>query len=153
MWSFQGLPVHVLLVHGVVVLIPLTAALLVVCALWPWARRRYIWPTAGLAVLVVALTAATIKAGEWLQKRVGATPAIGKHAHLGAQMLYFVVPLLIPAALLVGVHIREGRGKPLGRAVLALVAVIALVAGAAAMMQTYRVGDSGARAVWNGVTG
>ncbi|WP_153806609.1 DUF2231 domain-containing protein [Nocardia sp. SYP-A9097] len=145
------MPVHVLLVHGIVVLVPLTAVLVIVCALWPAARRRFIWPTAALAVLVTGLTPLTIEAGEWLQQWVGATPAIDQHTHLGGQMLYFVVPLLITAALLVLVHVREGQGKVLGRSVLALVAILAVAAGAAATVQTYRVGDSGARAVWNGV--
>ncbi|WP_067573168.1 DUF2231 domain-containing protein [Nocardia acidivorans] len=151
MWSVSGLPVHVLLVHGIVVLVPLTATLVIVCALWPAARRRFIWPTAALAVLVTALTPVTIEAGEWLQQRLGSTPAIDKHVHLGGQMLYFVVPLLITAALVVLVHVREGQGKPLGRAVVAVVAVLAVAAGGAATVQTYRVGDSGAHAVWNGV--
>ncbi|MFB7716968.1 MULTISPECIES: DUF2231 domain-containing protein [unclassified Nocardia] len=151
MWTFHGLPVHVLLVHGIVVLVPLTAVLLIVCGVWPAARRRFIWPTAALAVLVTALTPLTIEAGEWLQQRLGSPPLIDQHAHLGGQMLYFVVPLLITAALLVLVQVREGRGKPLGRALLVLVAVLTVAAGSAAMVQTYRVGDSGARAVWTGV--
>ncbi|WP_330179372.1 hypothetical protein OHB26_23220 [Nocardia sp. NBC_01503] len=151
MWSVSGLPVHVLLVHGIVVLVPMTAALVIVCALWPAARRRFIWPTAALAVLVTVLTPVTAEAGEWLQQRLGSTPAIEKHVRLGGQMLYFVVPLLIAAALLALVHTREGRGKPIGRAVLVAVAVLAVAAGAAATVQTYRVGDSGAHAVWNGV--
>ncbi|MCU1647047.1 MAG: hypothetical protein JWN03_7322 [Nocardia sp.] len=151
MSTISGLPAHVLLVHAIVVLVPLTAVLLVVCALWPAARRRWIWPAAGLAVLVVALTPATTNAGEWLQQRLGSTPAIDRHVNLGEEMLYFVAPLLIPAALLVLMQVREGRGKPLGRIANVLIAVLAVAAGAAALLQTYRVGDSGAHAVWGGI--
>ncbi|MET9486830.1 DUF2231 domain-containing protein [Nocardia sp. NPDC006630] len=150
MSTISGLPAHVLLVHAIVVLVPLTAVLLVVCAIWPAARRRWIWPAAGLAVLVVALTPLTTDAGEWLQQRLGSTPAIERHVNLGEEMLYFVAPLLIPAALLAWMQVLEGRGNSLGRAVKVLVAVIALAAGAAAVLQTYRVGDSGAHAVWGG---
>ena len=46
--TVNGLPAHVLLVHFVVVLAPLTAALAIMCALWRAARQRLIW-------LVVAL--------------------------------------------------------------------------------------------------
>lgn len=38
MTTLAGLPAHALLVHGVVVLAPLTAVLAILCAVWP-ARR------------------------------------------------------------------------------------------------------------------
>src|SRR4029079_13585923 len=36
-------PSHVLLVHFIVVLAPLTALLATLCAVWPAARRRLVW--------------------------------------------------------------------------------------------------------------
>ncbi|WP_006243300.1 hypothetical protein [Mycolicibacterium tusciae] len=42
MSTLDGLPAHVLLVHFVVVLAPMTAVLLVVCAVWPAAQRRLV---------------------------------------------------------------------------------------------------------------
>ncbi|WP_067547513.1 DUF2231 domain-containing protein [Nocardia crassostreae] len=151
MSTFRGLPTHVLLVHGLVVLVPLTAVLLILCVLWPAARARLVWPAALLAVVVVALTPITTEAGELLEERIGSTPAIEEHTELGGTMLYFVVPLLVAAALVVLLHLRAGRNRPVGRALVALVAVLVVAAGAAATVQTYRVGDSGARAVWTGV--
>ncbi|MEV6768532.1 DUF2231 domain-containing protein [Nocardia sp. NPDC051030] len=151
MSTINGLPAHVLLVHGVVVLVPLTAALLILCALWRAARSRLIWLTAGLAVLVTALTPLTVQAGWWFKEKVGSTPAIDHHAQLGRLMTYFVVPLLIAAILLVVVHVREQRDQAFGRVALAVVAVLVLAAGAGAMVQAYRVGDSGAHAVWGGI--
>ncbi|MFE2994629.1 DUF2231 domain-containing protein [Nocardia sp. NPDC059246] len=151
MSTFNGLPAHVLLVHVIVVLVPLTAGLLILCALWPAARSRLIWPTAVLAVLVTALTPVTVEAGEWFQRQLGNPPVVDEHARLGHQMLYFVAPLLVSTVLLVFVHLRRGRGKPLGRAVPAVIALLVIASGAAAGWQTYRVGDSGAHAVWNGV--
>ena len=41
MSTVNGLPAHVLLVHAVVVLVPLTSLLLVLVAVWPAARRRW----------------------------------------------------------------------------------------------------------------
>jgi hypothetical protein len=41
--TISGLPAHVLLVHALVVLAPLTALLEVLCALWPAARRSWVW--------------------------------------------------------------------------------------------------------------
>ncbi|BEK94637.1 DUF2231 domain-containing protein [Nocardia seriolae] len=153
MSTINGLPAHVLLVHVIVVLVPLTAGLVILCALWPAARTRLIWPTAALAVTVTALTPVTVKAGEWFQRQLGMPPVADEHARLGQQMLYFVAPLLLSAELLVFAHVRQGRGKPAGRAVVAVIALVAIAAGGAAAWQTYRVGDSGAHAVWNGVVG
>ncbi|MGW4249265.1 DUF2231 domain-containing protein [Nocardia sp. NPDC004722] len=151
MSTFNGLPAHVLLVHVIVVLVPLTAGLVVLCAFWPAARARLIWPTAVLAVVVTALTPVTIEAGEWFQKQLGNPPVIDEHARLGHQMLYFVAPLLISALLLVLAHLRQRSEKPVGRAAVVAIAIVALAAAGAAAWQTYRVGDSGAHAVWNGV--
>lgn len=91
--------------------------------------------------------------GEWFQRQLGMPPVADEHARLGQQMLYFVAPLLLSAELLVFAHVRQGRGKPAGRAVVAVIALVAIAAGGAAAWQTYRVGDSGAHAVWNGVVG
>ena len=38
--EFNGLPIHILLVHAVVVLVPLAALLTMLSAVWPAARRR-----------------------------------------------------------------------------------------------------------------
>ena len=85
MSTFNGLPAHVLLVHFVVVLGPLTAALAIVCTFWPAARQRLVWLVLALAVITAGLTPLTTDAGEWLAKRNGpvATVAcahrIGRH--------------------------------------------------------------------------
>lgn len=152
MSTIRGLPAHVLLVHGLVVLVPLTAVLLVLCALWPAARHRFVWLTVALAAVVTVLTPLTTAAGEWLQDRLGGGgPAIEEHANLGDDTLFYVVPLLLAAVSVAVVHLRAGRARPVGRAALALVAVFAIAAGTAATVQIYRVGDSGSRAVWTGV--
>ncbi|WP_067813179.1 DUF2231 domain-containing protein [Nocardia inohanensis] len=153
MSTLNGLPAHVLLVHAMVVLVPLTALLLIVSAVWPAARRRLIWPAAVLAVVVTALTPLTTEAGEWLEQRLGASPAIEKHAELGDQMLNYVLALLFTAVMLVIVHVTEGRGRPVPRFMLAIVAVLVVAASVSATVQTYRVGDSGAQAVWGGIGG
>ncbi|WP_330249883.1 hypothetical protein OG874_26750 [Nocardia sp. NBC_00565] len=148
MSMINGLPAHVLLVHIIVVFVPLTAVLLIMAALWPAARRRLIWLITALAAITVALTPITTDAGEWLEHKLGGSPAIDKHADLGNTMIYFVVGLLLVTAMLIVVHLRAERGKPLGRAITALVAALAILAGGAALVQVYRVGDSGSHAVW-----
>jgi hypothetical protein len=66
MSEINGLPAHVLFVHFIVVLVPLTALLVILCALWPAARRRLVRPTVILTAVIAALTPITINAGEWL---------------------------------------------------------------------------------------
>jgi len=149
MSTINGLPAHVLLVHVIVVFVPLTAVLLILSALWPAARRRLIWLVTALAAITVALTPVTTEAGEWLQHKLGGSPAIDVHADRGDTMIYFVVPLLLVTALLIVVHLRAERGRPVARAITVLAAVLAIVAGGAAIVQVYRVGDSGAHAVWD----
>ncbi|MBH0775644.1 hypothetical protein IT779_04990 [Nocardia sp. NEAU-351] len=151
MRTIDGLPAHILLVHAVVVLVPLTAVLLALAALWPAARRSLIWLVAALAVVTAVLTPLTVEAGESLAERFGESEAVRTHADLGSTMNYFVFPLVVLAGLLLFAHVRDGRGKPLRRPLAAGLAVLILIAGVAATVQVYRVGESGARAVW-GVT-
>ncbi|WP_431971127.1 DUF2231 domain-containing protein [Nocardia sp. bgisy134] len=149
MSTINGLPAHVLLVHGVVVLVPLTALLLVLAAAVPAVRRRLIWLVAALAVVGVVLTPITADAGETLAERFPApSEALRTHIDLGRVTVYFAVALLVVALLLVAAHVVELRGGSVGRAPAALLAILALVVGIAAGVQCYRVGDSGARAVW-----
>lgn len=150
MSTFQGLPAHVLLVHFIVVLVPLTAVLAVLSALWPAARRKLIWLVASLSVIIVALTPLTTEAGEWLEHRLNATDALRTHTELGDTMLYFALGLLVGVALLVFAHLRDGRDRPLPKGVAIGIAAVVIVTGFAATFQVYRIGDSGARSAWSG---
>src|SRR5664279_1628894 len=89
----SGLPLHVLLVHAVIVLIPIAALLTVLSAVWPAARRRLgiVTPLVGLVTLI--LVPITTNAGEWLLARVHSTPLIQEHADLGTSMIGFAVGL------------------------------------------------------------
>src|SRR5215470_12734485 len=97
----SGLPVHVLIVHAVVVLVPLSVLAALTVALWPAARRRFGWLAVGLtAVATVCIPIAT-SSGEDLRDRLAATPLIREHAHLGDQLLVFVAALLVVLTALV----------------------------------------------------
>ncbi len=148
MSTINGLPAHVLLVHFVVVLVPMTALLLVMCALWPAARRRLLWLLLAIAAATVVLTPLTTEAGEWLQDRIGDNPAVQTHTELGNTMIYFVVPMLVVAVLLLALDIAERRAGRVRTGLAAVVAVLAVASAAAGLVQIYRVGDSGARAAW-----
>jgi cell division protein FtsW (lipid II flippase) len=94
------------------------------------------------------LTPITAEAGEWLYQRTPDSPFLDTHEHLGETMIYVAIGLVVAAGLLVFLHVRTQRDNH--SAVLsAIVAVVVVLIGVAAMIQTYRVGDSGARSVWN----
>lgn len=143
----NGLPVHPLVVHAVVVLLPLSVLGTIVIAARPAWRLRY-GPlvVAGAAVATVLLPVST-SSGEALQERVG-NP--GEHAELGDQLIWFAIPLLLLAVAMVWLERRKAAGKPaIGPSVLpTAIAGLAIVAALATAVQVYRVGDSGARAAW-----
>jgi uncharacterized membrane protein YoaK (UPF0700 family) len=151
MTVINGLPAHVLLVHFLVVLAPLTAVLEIICGVWPAARRRLVWLVLALAVVTTALTPLTTDAGEWLYDRERQhTPILVKHADLGGSMIYFSVALLVVAIVLAVLHVLEGRLDKRRAVANVVVAVLALAVGIASMIQVYRIGDAGAQSVWGG---
>lgn len=162
-----GLPAHVLLVHAVVVLIPLTCLAVVLHAVWPTARRRLGIVTPGLAVVSLVLVPITTNAGDFLERHltVGGPiqVKIEHHEALGRELIWYAIGLLIVtvAVWLVGRYL-DGASVPLlvpagdGPRTLPswasiLTAAIAIALGIATSIQLYRIGDSGAHAVWDGV--
>ena len=148
---FNGLPVHPLVVHAVVVLLPLATLGLIAIAVRPAWRRPY-------GLLVVACTAlATVmipiatSSGEALEERVG-NP--GEHAELGEQLIWFAVPMLLLAAALWWLDRRStttgsaSTARATSPGIIRTVAALAVVAALATSVQVYRVGDSGARSAW-----
>jgi|GraSoiStandDraft_5_1057265.scaffolds.fasta_scaffold46103_2 hypothetical protein len=152
MSTFNGLPAHILLNHFVVVLAPLAAILAILCALWPAARRRLIWLVLLLAVGTLALTPLTTGSGGWLADRIGPSPALTTHEQLGETLIYLMAALLASVMLLTGVHIRLARGRSVKFALHAVVGLLVIAAAVGTLVQTYRIGDSGARAAWGNLT-
>lgn len=139
----NGLPVHTLVVHAVVVLVPLAAlGAIAIAVRRPW-RRRYGVLVAIAAALGAALTPVATASGEALERRVG-NP--GTHAALGDQLIWFVIPLLVLVLALVALD-RRGPTRS-SASLLQVVAALVVVAALATTVQVVRIGDSGARAAW-----
>ncbi|HVV29454.1 MAG TPA: DUF2231 domain-containing protein [Mycobacteriales bacterium] len=144
----SGLPLHVLVVHAVVVLVPLSVLAALVVALWPAARRRYGWLAVGLTAVATLCVPVATSSGEDLRDRLVSTDLIREHAHLGDQLLIFVAGLLVVLAALVWL----GRQSKVPTKVLTpVLLVLTVVAAAVSAVQVVRIGDSGARAAWSGV--
>lgn len=108
----NGIPAHVLFVHVVVVLVPLTALALVLCAAFPSVMRRF-----GLALPILALVSLisvplTTSAGEWLERHVDSNALVRKHAELGDQLLPWAIGLFVVAVGVWWAYRRTARTAP-----------------------------------------
>ncbi|MDR5699883.1 hypothetical protein [Agromyces aerolatus] len=158
-YVFAGLPLHVLLVHAVLVLVPLLVLLLVVVGAWPAARRVLWLPCLVLAALLLPLVLVTVEAGKWLQQRVPPAPLIEVHTGRGETLVPCAIGLLAVAVVVAGWAIvellgrRRPNGQPVRAAVIGMSALLTLGAlgvGAGATWTLILIGESGSRAVWEG---
>lgn len=167
-WQFNGLPLHVLLVHGVVVLVPLAALAAVLAAVWPAARPRIGIVAPLLALTTLLLVPVTVEAGEWLATRVAATPLLGVHMDLARTLLPWAAALFVLSTVQWGWHrfaVPPGgqtatipgrapfRGAvarhPQTRTVITVViAVLVVLVAVAATLVVVAIGEAGSRAVW-----
>jgi len=158
-WTFNGLPIHVLLVHFVVIVVPLAALCVVLTMVWPAARKRLgiVTPLVGLAALISVPIA--VEAGEALEEQVNETALNELHAHLGRDLLPWAIALFIVALVQwVWFHYFTGDGSLAKRissrttriiiTVVLAVAVAVVVVGAD--YEVFVIGESGAKAVWLG---
>lgn len=81
--QINGLPAHILLVHLVVVLLPLTAAAAVVASLWPAAQRKLTFLIPLGAVVGLVAVPLTTRAGNDLAAQLGNPTFIDRHRQLG----------------------------------------------------------------------
>lgn len=156
-WILGGLPLHALLVHFTVVIIPAAALAVVLTAVWPAARRRLGIVTPILAALALIAVPLTVNAGKWLYERVEQTSQVQDHKEIGTSLLPWAIALFVVAALQWVWHrsnptpastgnVRSRRGLRTGVTVLLMLSV--LIAAAGSVVTVVQIGDSGARAVW-----
>lgn len=146
-----GLPLHILMVHAVVVLVPLAAVGGLAVSTLTWARIRY-----GSLVLVGAFGAAVStfiaqQAGESFQRSFSRpTATMEKHFAIGGQLFIFVLLLFLGVATLQLGQFWVGHSRSPGKLLLIIGAVITVVCAVISIVQVIRIGHSGAVAVWGG---
>jgi len=156
-----GLPAHPLLVHLTVVVIPLAALLAMVVAGFPRVPGLIKLTAFVLGALSVALVPPMESSGKALEK-VPDSAAVEQHAQLGETLLPWVIGLLIAivAVLAADRWLRParpggsatsgaGRFRLASRVVTVGVAVTAIAVAAGTLVQTVRIGHSGAQATWS----
>lgn len=173
--TILGLPAHPLFVHAAVVLLPLMAIVTALVAWRPASWPRLALPVAVLDLLVVVATWVAKESGEKLEHRLPPSDLIEEHAELGDVLplvavvvfLCAVVPVVLTrlARRPTGAVARTSAGTgataagdgpattatpaaPPSRVAALLTAVVATIVAAVALYLTFRVGHSGAAAVW-----
>ncbi|MBN9109771.1 MAG: hypothetical protein J0I34_13420 [Pseudonocardia sp.] len=165
-----GLPLHPLVVHAVIVLVPAAVIGSVLVAVWPRVRARWAWPVVALTAMATLAIPVATSTGEGLERNIPRTPSIQAHVELGDQLLVFVAAMLVCVAALVALdrmrrrrtadatlaahragpgtmaapRIRDGQAQVAALVLAVLTVGFALVSA----VQVVRIGDSGARAAW-----
>jgi uncharacterized membrane protein len=141
LYTISGLPVHALVVHFAVVILPLAASALIAIIYMPKIKNKYSFITAVGIVLGSAAVLVARQSGEALAEKVG-NPV--KHSHYGTYLT--IAAFILMVLTLIWYRSSKGRRSrvvtPLGHStVIAAIAVLAL---------TFLTGHTGAQAVWEG---
>jgi cytochrome b involved in lipid metabolism len=140
---FTGLPVHVLITHAVVVLLPLAVLTLIAVIAIPTIRPHYRYPAVGLAIAGGVSAVIAQQSGEALSARVGSP---GQHAEWGEMVPPAAIALAVLSVLwLILSHMASSRGKLLA----AVVGGVIVVVGIVAVVLTVLAGHSGTEETWS----
>ena len=151
--ELNGVPLHPLIVHAVVVLGPLAALTGLAYAAvprWRWLLR---WPLVVLAVVTAVTALGAVAAGEdLLASRPELAPIVEDHQEAGENLrsvalVYAVVAGLGAWALGGTSALASGKGARETRFGIPVMVLLA-VAAVGLLVTVYLAGDSGARAVW-----
>jgi glucan phosphoethanolaminetransferase (alkaline phosphatase superfamily) len=143
-----GLPVHILVVHAVVVLVPLCAVGAVVMLFSATWRERLRW--AEVVLLTVAAGSAFVakQSGENLKTRLGSftNASLERHVTLGEKAPWIV---LVFWALTVAWLVLDARRA--SETTVRVLGILAVVAAIFATTWIVLTGDAGSRSVWGNV--
>ena len=155
--EFNGLPLHPLIVHVVVVFAPLTAVAGILYAVLPRWRWWLRWPLVATAVIAAGAGVIAVQSGLQLetQRNLQSLPELAVHAHRGRILRWVLLGFLAvaalsawqlggPSALTSGGGAREGRTG----AVAVTLQVLLVVGALAVLVCVFLTGDSGARTLW-----
>jgi len=145
--TIAGLPIHPLVVHAVVVVLPVAALALIAIYLVPRWRQHYGWLT--MAALAGGVGSAVLakESGEALAGRVG-LPLL--HSQLAGTLVAVASVTFVVAAVWFWLQRRAASAGAKSLAATVVGALASLLA-LAVLVLTVLVGHSGATAVWAGV--
>ena len=140
----MGLPLHPLVVHAAVVLVPMVALAALAMSYWPSFSIRYGKPILILAVVAQVSLFIAKSSGEPFEERLGKN--IERHAELGE-----IAPLtFLPLLVLLFIRWRMDRsGAKVGSAnIRRMVSILLAAAAILALVFIFLTGHSGAESVW-----
>lgn len=144
-----GLPLHPLIVHATVVIVPLAAVGAIVVALWKWARERYVELVALAAIAAPILALITQRSGSDLAESLPQlSQAAAYHVSIGGQLLVWTIGLAVGAVVVWLGQFWARRDHPRARITLLVGAVLSIGFGLTSLVQVARIGHAGATAVW-----
>ena len=148
--SFDGLPIHALVVHAAVILVPL-AALLGLLFLRPAWRMTLRWPLAAAAVLATGTVYVARQSGEVLKESLGdqlkdnkAGEIVERHQEL-ADLLWIWLLVFLGVCVIAALLLPRLDNPLAGGAVAIIVAALAVVV----IVLVAYTGHQGSTAVWN----
>lgn len=147
--DFYGLPLHPLVVHATVVMVPLAALTVVLSAAWPRFRAWAGPMPAALSLIGVALVPLSTSTGETLEEHTAESALLEKHTQLAEGLLPWMIGLFVFAVVVYALHLRSRRGHSVTTLLTGAVAVCAIVAAIGTSVQVARIGHSGAKAAWD----
>jgi hypothetical protein len=157
--EFNGLPLHPLIIHVVVVFAPLAGVAGILYAAVPRWRWWLRWPLVACAVISAVSGIIAVQSGQSLenQRHLQSLPEMAVHASRGRFLRWVLLAFLVPTGLAAW---QLGGPSPLvpagtarrGRTgVVAWALQLLLVAGAVTVLVcVFLTGDAGARTVWGG---
>ena len=160
---YSGLPAHPLFVHVPVILIPVTIVAAIICMIKTDWFSRYGIPLALVSIAAMSSVFLTMQAGAALRAALNlhgtAAHLISEHSQ-AAHILAIVYVAFTAALIIAFAAYRISSGKPTGlsildrllspRAVFTGVRLVVVVLSLGAAVLVFRVGDLGAKAVWEG---
>lgn len=153
-----GLPLHPLVVHGAVVLVPLALIGAITISFWPAARRQYGKLTLVIAVIAAGFAGVARLSGDaLLQTKPAVSPVLEGHESWGEAVIYPAIAVIIGVGLiLLAEWLRAkdpetgtaGYTNPRARLAVLLGGAVNVIAAATGLVLITLAGHSGATSVW-----
>lgn len=143
-----GIPLHPLVVHAVVVLVPLAALGTVAVALVPRWRSPYGWLVLAVTTAALATVPVATRSGGRLKDSLTlggpVLEKVDQHQSYAERVIWAVGALWVALLVLMLLHRAGRRGAPM-----AVMGALSVVAAGAAFTLVVLTGHSGSDAVWN----
>jgi hypothetical protein len=108
--TVNGLPLHPLIVHVVVVLLPLAILGTIGIAIWPAMRRYLGWLVLADAIVGLLVVPVATNSGEQLRDKLGAQQLVRQHQHYAEHLLPWTAGLVVALILVMAVDLARRLG-------------------------------------------